>query len=54
MLLGIKIHQGDTKITLSQTHFIDALLIKFGLENTNPVSTPIDPNVDLNYELAAQ
>ena len=53
MLLGIRIHQGEHNITLSQTHFIDGLLIKFGLENTNTVSTPLDPNVDLDYELDA-
>jgi len=42
MLLGIKLHQEDHLITLSQTHFIDTLLKKFGLENANPVSTLMD------------
>jgi len=48
MLLGIKLHQEDHLITLSQTHFIDTLLKKFGLENANPVSTPMDSNVKLD------
>ena len=45
MILGIKLLQKKNQITLSQTHFIDSLLGKFGLENANPVSTPLDPNV---------
>ena len=47
LLLGMKIHQGDHIITLSQTHYIDALLEKFGLANANLVSTPMDTNVKL-------
>lgn len=35
---------------LSQTHFVDKLLTKFGLENANPVATPIDPNIKLDDE----
>jgi len=48
MLLGIKLYQEDHLIILSQTHFIDTLLKKFGLDNANPVSTPMDSNVKLN------
>ena len=47
LLLGMKIHQDDHIITLSQTHYIDILLEKFGLADANPVSTPMDPNVKL-------
>jgi hypothetical protein len=48
LLLGIKLHQEDHLISLSQSHFIDNLLKKFGLENANAVSTPIDPHVKLD------
>jgi len=50
MLLGAKINQGDHIITLSQAHFIDKLLEKFGMQDANPVSTPIDPNIKLDDE----
>jgi hypothetical protein len=48
LLLGIKISQGNHIITLSQTHYIDALLEKFGLADANPVFTPMDVNVKLD------
>ena len=48
LLLGMKISQSDHLVTLSQTHYIDALLEKFGLANANPVSTPMDANVKLD------
>ena len=50
MILGIKLIQKPNQITLSQTHFIDSLLKKFGLENANPVTTPLGPNVNLNND----
>ena len=40
--------QRDHLIIISQTHYINSLLQKFRLENMNPVSTPLDPNVDLD------
>ena len=48
LLLGMKLEQKDHLITISQTHYINSLLQKFGLENLNPVSTPLDPNVNLD------
>ena len=44
----MKFTQGDNIISLSQAHFVEDLLQKFGLENANPVSTPMDPNIDLD------
>ena len=35
-------------ISLSQSHYIDFLLEKYGLTEANPVSTPMDPNVKLD------
>jgi hypothetical protein len=51
MILGINIRQdGDTgSISLSQAAYIDTLLERFGLTNANPVSTPLDPNVNLDH-----
>ena len=50
MILGIKLSQEDHLISLSQSHFINSLLHKFGLENVNPVTTPLDPNINLDDE----
>jgi len=50
MLLGAKIEQGDHSITLSQAHYINKLLDKFGMQDANPVSTPMDPNIKLDDE----
>jgi len=48
MLLGINIHQEDHLITLSQHHYIEKLLIKFGMDNAKTVTTPMDPNAKLD------
>ena len=47
-VIGVKIHQEDHLIEISQTHYIDTLLKKYGLQDTNPVSTPMDPNIKLD------
>jgi len=44
----MKVHVGNKIISISQAHYIDSLLTKFGLTNMNPVVTPMDPNVKLN------
>lgn len=50
MLLGMKVHQSDDRrvLTLSQSHYIDSILKRIGLEDANPVSTPLDSNVNLD------
>ena len=50
LLLGMHIIHNPSQhlIKLSQTAYIDALLKKFGMEQANPVSTPLDPNVNLD------
>ena len=52
ILLGMKIDCNEEKktISLSQTYYIDSLLKHFSLANTNMVSTPMDPNVNLDEE----
>ncbi|KAJ3525782.1 hypothetical protein NMY22_g10431 [Coprinellus aureogranulatus] len=50
VLLGLRIHQDNDAgtISLSQSHYIDSIIACFGLSDANPVSTPLDPNVNLD------
>jgi len=52
MLLGMKIDTSDdgSIIMLSQTHYIDSILKRIGLEDANSVATPLDPNINLDYD----
>jgi molecular chaperone GrpE (heat shock protein) len=52
MLLGMGIDQNptDNSIKLFQTAYINSLLKKHGLEDANPVSTPLDPNIKLDVD----
>ena len=52
MLLGMGISQDPTdhSIKLFQTAYINSLLKKHGLEDANPVSTPLDPNIKLDLD----
>jgi hypothetical protein len=52
MLLGMGISQNpeDHSIKLFQTAYINSLLKKHGLEDANPVSTPLDPNTKLDLD----
>jgi hypothetical protein len=49
LLLGMKITRDKENqiTTLSQAHYIDKILHRVGLQDVNPVSTPLDPNVNL-------
>ena len=47
---GISQNQENSSIKLFQTAYIDSLLKKHGLENANPVSTPLDPNIKLDLD----
>ena len=40
IILGIKLLQKENQILLSQSHFIDSLLNKFGLNNAEPCNNP--------------
>ena len=48
LIIGVKIHQENNLIEISQTHYIETLLKKYGLQDANPVSTPMDPNIKLD------
>jgi hypothetical protein len=50
-ILGIQITYTTSGITLSQTAYIDKILSKFGLNECNTVSTPLDINVKLERGL---
>jgi hypothetical protein len=43
-LLGIRIDIDNIGIRLSQTAYIDTILTRFGMQDCNPVSTPLDVN----------
>jgi transposase InsO family protein len=49
LLLGIQIIRDDKTgtITLSQKNYIDTILNRFGYSKLNPVSTPLDPHINL-------
>lgn len=42
--LGIEIKRGKDYIKLSQTGYINEIIRRFGMENSNSVQTPTDPN----------
>ena len=48
-IVGIKIERNCTKwtITISQKHYIEAILQKEGLQDAHPVAIPMDPNIQL-------
>ena len=48
IIIGVKITQENNLIQISQTHYIEILLNKYGLQDANPVSTPMDPNIRLD------
>ena len=52
LLLGMKISQNKELkiITLSQTHYINKILERVGLQDTNSVATPIDPGINLEFD----
>lgn len=45
--LGIEIAYTHEGVAISQEKYINAVLQKFGMENCNPVSTPMDKDVNL-------
>ena len=46
-IVGIEITQRADSIIISQTQYIESILRREGMENANPVSTPLDPNIKL-------
>ena len=52
MLLGMKVSHDKEKqvIKLSQTHYINKILNQMGLQDANPVTTPLNPNINLEVK----
>ncbi len=46
-IVGLEIDQRVDSLIISQKQYVDAILRKYGMENANPVSTPLDPNISL-------
>ena len=47
VILGIKIFKTSEGYTLSQSHYVEKILSKFGKYDNRPAMTPIDPNLHL-------
>ena len=47
VILGIKIFKTSEGYTLSQSHYVEKILSKFGKHDDRPAITPIDPNLHL-------
>ncbi|GJY71483.1 hypothetical protein Tco_0475186 [Tanacetum coccineum] len=43
VILGIKIKRENKRIVITQSHYIEKILMKFNREDYSPVSTPMDP-----------
>ena len=46
-IVRIEITQTPDSITISQEKYIESILRREGMENCNPVSIPLDPNIKL-------
>ena len=46
MILGVKITRMGDSIILSQEHYVEKILKKFGHFNAKPMSTPYDANTE--------
>ena len=46
--LGIKVMQDDNSITLARNRYIDAILLRFRMEEADEVRSPMVPNVQLD------
>ncbi|GMI72562.1 cysteine-rich RLK (RECEPTOR-like protein kinase) 8 [Hibiscus trionum] len=51
VILGVKIIRKDDSIILSQGHYVEKLLKKFGYFDTKPVNTPYDANTQLKKNI---
>ena len=46
-IVGIKLMITPDSISISSSRYIESILIKEGLDKSNAVSTPLDPNITL-------
>ena len=48
--LGIEFHYQKNQITMNQTKYVNKILERFGMQNCNPKSTPIDSCANKNFQ----
>ena len=48
IIIGVNVHQEDHLIKIFQTHYIGTLLKRYGLQDMNPGSTPMNLNIKLD------
>jgi len=46
-ILGLELTYTETGIRISQLSYIEKILLRFGMSNSRPVATPLDPNMPL-------
>ena len=51
VILGIKITRVSDGLQLSQQHYVEKFLKKFGYYDSKPLATPFDPNIHLKKNL---
>ena len=47
VILNIKLNKDESGITLSQSHYVEKILSRFGFMDSKPSPTPYDPSVTL-------
>jgi hypothetical protein len=47
VILNIKLNKNESGITLSQSHYVEKILIRFGFIDSKSSPTPYDPSVIL-------
>ena len=47
VILNIKLIKGDNGITLTQSHYVEKVLSRFGYKDSKPSPTPYDPSLIL-------
>ena len=53
VILNIKLIKGENGITLSQSHYVEKVLTRFGHLESRPISTPYDPALKLCKNIGA-
>ena len=47
VILNIKLHKNENGITVSQSHYVEKILSRFGFEDSRSSPTPYDPSLKL-------
>ena len=47
VILSIKLIKGENGITLTQSHYVEKVLSRFGFKDNKPAPTPYDPSLIL-------